>query len=300
MAIATTRDGSRFSRDTIVEPRGGGRYRASLNEDWGAPLRPQGGFVTVVALRAMQAELDDPTQRLRSVTTVFAAQVRPGPVEIDVGLLRRGRSMSQLTATVRSPGETAGHTSVAVFGGARPGFEFTDLAPPDVPAPAACPSFRDPPPAGFERKARFTWWDQVEGRAAMGHAPWDDWVPTTSDRAYWFKFDDPPIVDGGVLDPLALVTMCDTMPGAVNERMGSGSPFWLPPSADLTVHVLGDAGPGWLLAHNRARWAGDGYASVEVAVWDTERGLAAYATQMMFFSFPDGPPPAEKRRPRTA
>ena len=63
-------------------------------------------------------------------------------------------------------------------------------------------------------------------------------------------------------------------------------------------HVLGDAGPGWLLSHNRARWAGDGYASVEMSLWDPERGLVAHATQMMVFSFPDGAPSAAQRRPR--
>jgi hypothetical protein len=71
----------------------------------------------------------------------------------------------------------------------------------------------------------------------------------------------------------------------------------MPPSADLTVHCFADAGPGWLLAHNRARTAGDGYASVEMTLWDHERGLVAYATQMMVFSFPDGPPSPEQIRP---
>jgi acyl-CoA thioesterase len=288
---------ARFIRDTAVERESAGVYRAELSDRWSAPINPQGGIVTVLALRAMQAELDQPAQRLRSVTTVFAAQVRPGPVVIDVTVLRRGRSMSQLAATVRSRGEDAGHTSIAVFGDARPGFEFVDVAPPDVPGPGACPSFRDPPPPGFERKARFTWWDQVEGRTALGHAPWDDWIPTSSDRAYWCKFDDPPVAGDGRLDPLAVVTLCDTMPGAIGERMGPGLPFWLPPSADLTVHLLGDAGDGWLLAHNRARAAGDGYASVELTLWDGRR-LVAHATQMMFFSFPDGAPPPERRRPR--
>ena len=32
--------------------------------------------------------------------------------------------------------------------------------------------------------------------------------------------------------------------------------------------------------------AGDGYASVELELWDPARGLVAYATQVMFFSFP--------------
>ena len=285
-----------FTRDTAVDRVGPGRYGATLRDAWSL-VQPQGGVVAVVGLRAMLAELDLPAQRLRSVTTVFAAQVRSGPVEIDVTLLRRGRSMSQLSAIVRNPGEAAGAAVVAVFGDRRPGFEFVDVARPVVPPPEDCPSWRDPPPPGFERRVRFPYWDHVHGRAALGHAPWDTWVPTTSERASWYRFDDPPVVDGGRLDPLALVTLSDTMPGAINERMGPGGPYWMPPSADLTVHLFADAGPGWLLAHNRARAAGDGYASVEMTLWDDERGLVAYATQMMLFSFPDGPPSPEQIRP---
>jgi acyl-CoA thioesterase len=280
-----------------VERIAAGCYRATLSDDWGAPSQPQGGVVTAVGLRAMGIELDVPAQRLRSVTTVFAAQVRSGPVEIDVAVLRRGRSMSQVSATVRSAGEPAGATAIAVFGGRRPGFEFVEIAPPLVPPPEACPSWRDPPPAGFEFRTRFSYWDHVHGRAALGHAPWDVWTPTTSERASWYRFDDPPIVDGGVLDPLAVVTLCDTMPGAISERMGPGAPFYLPPSADLTVHLFADASPGWLLASNRARAAGDGYASVEMSLWDLDRRLVAYATQMMCFSFPDGPPAPDRVRP---
>jgi acyl-CoA thioesterase len=286
-----------FTRDTAVERRAPGRYGARLGAEWSAPLLPQGGVVAAVACRAMQVELDLPAQRLRSVTSVFAAPVRSGPVEIDVTVLRRGRSMSQLAAAVRNLGETAGLTAIAVFGGRRPGFEFVDVAPPAVPPPDACWSFRDDPPPGFERRMRFPYWDHVESRTAIGHAPWHAWTPTTSERAYWYRFDDPPVVDGGRLDPLAVVTLCDTMPGAVGERMGPDAPFWLPPSADLTVHVFADAGPGWLLAHNRAHAAGDGYASVEMSLWDAGRHLVAYATQMMFFSFPDGPPPPGRVRP---
>src|SRR5437867_3828513 len=208
--------------------------------------------------------------------------------------------MSTLFARETAVGAAIGHTSVAVFGRTRPGFVFTDLAPPRVSPPEECRSFRDPAPPGFERRVHFPYWDHVEGRVAVGHAPWDVWEPTSSERTSWFRFDEPPMIDGGLLDPVAVVTLCDTMPGAVAERIGSGAPFWLPPSADITIHLLGDAGPGWLLAHNRARWAGDGYASVEMALWDPARGLVAHATPVMLFSFPDGPPSPAQRRPRTS
>ncbi len=290
-----------FERQTSVEavPGRPGLYRSEVTGDWNAPILPQGGVLAAMAARAMTEELSDPGQSLRSITTVFAAQVPPGRVEIDVAVLRRGRAMSQATATLRPVGAVAGHTSVAVFGGVRPGYVFTDLVRPGVPGPDRCPSFRDPLPEGAtDRPFRTSsFWLNVEARLAMGHFWWDDWVPTTSEQAKWVRFDEPPVTDDGILDPLALVALCDTMPGAVGERMGPGQAMWMAPSADLTVHLLGEATSEWLLAHGRARRAGEGYASLELALWDPATGLVAYGTQMMLFSFPDGPPPPDGLHP---
>ena len=89
--------GTKFDLGTAVE-RGDapGAFRAHIGEEWNCPIVPHGGLVTATTLRAMIAELDDPGQTLRSVTTVFAAQVQAGPVDIDVNVLRRGRSVSQV------------------------------------------------------------------------------------------------------------------------------------------------------------------------------------------------------------
>ena len=83
--------------------------------------------------------------------------------------------------------------------------------------------------------------------------------------------------------------MADTMPGPVGQKLGPQADDWFAPSVDFTYHVLGSAGPGWLLAHQRARHAGDGYASVESALWDPAGPngptLVGYATQLMLFTF---------------
>jgi acyl-CoA thioesterase len=292
-----------FERETAVERVDGSAsaFRGELSAEWCALSVPQGGIVAGVAARAMAAALDAPELALRSITSVFAAPVRTGPVDIDVTVLRRGRSMAQATATVRSVGEAVGTTCLAVFGASRVGFSFTDVDPPAVPAPEDCPSFRDGPPDEVETdRTPFAYWQHhVEGRAAVGHAPWEEFEPTTSERAFWYRFDDPPRLADGRLDPLALLTLSDTMPGAVGERMGGGLPEWWAPSADLTVHLLGDHRAEWVLASNRARHAGDGYASLEVELWDAESGtLSAYGTQLMIFTFPDGAPPPELRVPR--
>jgi acyl-CoA thioesterase len=270
-----------------------GRYAAEISPAWNCPTVPQGGLMAAVAARAMLLDLAEPEMALRSLTTVFAAPVAAGPVTVDVRVLRRGRSMSQATATVRTPGASAGHTTVAVFGRDRPGFAFTDLARPDVPPPEDCPSFRDPPPPGVDRRLPFAFWEMVEGRAALGHAPWEAYEPTSSDSAIWYHLDAPPLGEDGALDPLALVVFGDTMPGAVRERLGPNQPEWLPPSCDLTMHLLGAPRSEWILGHSRARYAGDGYASLEMALWDADPavGLVAYATQVMYFVFANGDGP---------
>lgn len=273
---------------TAVDGRAG-CFTTTISEPWQLVVVPQGGIVAAIAARAMALTLDVPAQSLRSLSTVFAGQVTTGAVEVTVDVLRRGRSMSQLTATVRNPGAAAGLTAQAVFGADRRGFAFTDLAFPDVPGPEGRRSYRDPIPddVDFEfTRPPMRFWDEIlENRPAIGRPPWEPHEPGPAEAAYWYRIDDPPVTESGNLDPLAAIVVCDTMPGAVAQKLGPDAD-WFGPSADLTIHFLNPARPGWLLGHNLARHAGDGYASVEMALWDpTGPTLVAYATQVMFFAF---------------
>jgi hypothetical protein len=183
--------------------------------------------------------------------------------------------------------------TTAVFGAGRRGFEFTDLRPPrNLPPPAACRSFRDPPPPHVQTFEPMPFWDRlVEGRPALGHAPWEEYRPDRAERAYWYRFDEPPFLPDGTIDPLSLVVLADTMPGAVGEKLGPDHREWFAPSVDLSVHLLDECRSPWVLAHNQARHAGDGYASADMALWDcgpdctgTPR-LVVYATQLFLFRF---------------
>jgi acyl-CoA thioesterase len=280
--------GTSFAAEVVVQPEGEGRYSATLSDRWNLRPLPQGGVVTGVALRAMGQVLDDPSQLLRTMHTTFVGQVAHGPLEISVELLRRGRSMSHLRAEVRNAGAERGHVTIAAFGTRREGFEFTGLVPPTVPRPEACPSFRDAPPPGVELGEQPPFWAEMfEGRPASGRAPWEDASPGPAERATWYRFDDPPIGADGHLDPVALPVLVDTMPGAVWERVGPEAPPWFAPSVDLSLHVLGPCPSGWVLGRNTVRFAGDGYASADMALWDldAEPRLVAYATQVFLFSF---------------
>ncbi len=253
---------------------------------------PQGGALALATASAMALELGDPTQRLRMLHTTFVAPVEAGPIQIDVEVLRRGRSMSHLRGEVRNPGAAHGSLTTGVFGGPRRGFEFTDLEPPVGHLPLAqAPSFRDPGPKPGEGFPTPFWTRVLEGRAALGHAPWEDYTPDRAEQGTWYRLDEPPMHDGSQ-DLLSLLIYADTMPGAVSEKVGpehrSG---WFGPSIDFVCHLFSPPSSEWVFGHNRARFAGEGYGSVDMAIWDfgpdgsAPGKLCAYATQLCFFAF---------------
>lgn len=272
-----------------ADPAAPGRFTATISDAWMLAVIPQGGIVAALAVRAMAETLGEPAQSPRTVTALFAGQVGAGPVQIDVEVLRRGRSMSQLSATVRNPGAGAGLTAIAAFGAPRRGFTFTELAMPVVDGPDGRRSFRDGLPPGvefeFSRPPMPFWEEIVDARPVIGRPPWEPFEETAAECANWYRIDHPPVLADGRLDPLALLVLCDTMPGAVGQKLGPDAGPWFGPSVDLTVHLLDDAPPDWLLAHNRARHAADGYASVDQSLWTADGRLVAYATQLMFFAF---------------
>lgn len=285
--------GSAFDEAIDVRSAGGGSFTATLDETWNLRPLPQGGIITAIAVQAMAETLDDREQRPRTLHTTFAGKVAHGDLEIDVDLLRRGRTMSHLRAEARNPGAARGHLTTCIFGGERDGFSFTDLEPPmEIPAPDDCRSFREPPPPEVEQAfGPMPFWDQlVEGRAVLGHAPWEDYEPDRAESATWYRFDEPPMAEDQV-DSLGLIVLADTMPGAVGEKIGRVNRPWFAPSVDLTVHLLDDWRSPWVLAHNRARYAGNGYASTDMALWDcgedgrSKPRLVAYATQLCLFTF---------------
>jgi acyl-CoA thioesterase len=262
------------------------RYTCELNDAWNAPVIPFGGLMSAVAVRAMQHELANPEQTLRTMTTVFASQIPEGCADIEVEVLRTGRGISQLLARVRDAATGGpGHVTTAVFGAPRQGFEYTDLTPPDAPPPEQCPLPEDPPPPYDTWRARV--FENFEWRRVRGFAAWQrDWEPGAAETVRWTRFLEPPRLPSGYLDPLGYLALADMMPSAVGQRLGPGYPIFFGYSCDLTLHVFDSTRAEWILQRIHCRRAGDGYASGEIELWDPDRRLLAYATQMMFLNFP--------------
>jgi acyl-CoA thioesterase len=274
-----------FAEQVQVEKIADGKYRAFLGHDWDLMPLPQGGIVTAFGLRAAEAEIRDPAHQLRSMTAVFAGKVAAGELEIEVQVLRHGRSASQVLTNLRNAGETTGMTILSVFGAQRQGPSFVDLTAPEVPPPAECRSFDDPPPPGIERFPPTPFWSNIETRLALGHFFWENYEASRSEVATWIRFREPPRSDDGTLDPLGLIVLADRMPSSVGERIGRSERQWFAPSADLTMHLFEPMRTEWVLAYDRARWADDGWASAETELWDENRTLVGYGTQMMIFTY---------------
>lgn len=121
----------------------------------------------------------------------------------------------------------------------------------------------------------------------------------------WYRFDDPPVFDGGGIGTLAPVVIADTMPGVVGHRVGTRERMWFAPSVRLAVHILDEWRSPWVLRHDRAHQASKGFASPDMALWDCGEGgrdddprPVAYATQVCLFTFAgDRPEPAQAGKP---
>ncbi len=261
-----------------------GWYVADLPPNWDYRT-PSGGVLMTVALRAMQAELRDPELRICSATTLFCSPVPAGPLEIQVAVLRHGGAAAQVRAALSStlaPGP--GLEVSATFARRREGFDFTDAQPPDVPTPDAAQELSETVPFA---KVRPPFFENLDSRLALGDDWWQGpWQGGEARYARWLRYRVPQRLDGGLLDPLALCPLADTMPPAVVQKLGPGFKPFVAPSLDLTVHFLDDTPREWLLVVAHCRRATKGYATADVEIWDDEKRLLAFGTQVMIFRRP--------------
>ena len=170
---------------------------------------------------------------------------------------------------------------MAAFGEDREGFTFS-RTPPEAPAPEMAPLPEDPPPEF--RRFRASFFDQVEMRPVRMNPSWrPDWKAGAAEAVRWMRYRRAPRLADGTIDPLALVALSDTMPPAIIQKLGPGTPMFFAPSVDLTAHVLESTREEWILLRSRCRHASDGYASADNELWSRDGRLLVYATQVMFF-----------------
>ena len=286
---------SNLARDTAVTrlKAAPGWYTAELGPEWNF-LTPSGGVLMTIAMRAMYEELGEGDLRPLSANTHFCSPVPAGPLEIRVEVLRHGRAAAQVRAQLCSTSMPGPGLEVsATFARRRPTrIEMLDGKLPDVPKPDALQPLEAL--ADITGRGRPAFFNNLDSRLAVGEPWWvGGWKPGHARIARWYRYLVPQRLADGRFDPLAIPPIADTMPPALIQKLGPDHPPFAAPSLDLTVHFLEDTWAEWLLTDVRAHWAGFGYASATVEIWDLEGKLIAFGTQMMFLRSQ----PAERGRP---
>jgi len=126
-----------FDRATALRPLGDSRYAGEVEDGWGAPPGPNGGYLAAIIVRAMQAHIAPEGERqLRSLSAHYLRPARPGEVDVEVETVRAGKRFSTVRATVNQNGKEI-ITALAAFStrGLPAAATWTPALPDIAPAP---------------------------------------------------------------------------------------------------------------------------------------------------------------------
>jgi acyl-CoA thioesterase len=274
--------------DVQADPERAGRFTLDLSPAWNI-FYTFGGVTMAAAMRAVERGLGRPDLQPLTAHALFCAPLGPGPIEIDVDVIRDGRTAAQVSVDMRRAG-TSGtdFRMLCIYGQQHEtpmAFRGVDF-PGDVRPPEECPDRPDPgdlseiqptfPPVNFHR--------QTEWRPAMAGFRWDESLrsaePLEPRFASWFHLKKEPRLPDGTLDPVSYCLPADTVGSAVARGLG---PLGLRPflilSLEINLQFFGRTTSAWTLQNTEAQWAGDGYAFGTTELWDDQRQLIGFATQ---------------------
>lgn len=239
-----------FDRATAIEPLPGDRYAAEVQDGWGAPPGPNGGYLAALVARAMQAHVAPADERqLRTLSAHYLRPARPGEVEIEVATVRAGKRFSTVRATVSQSGKEIIAALAAFSTRDLPAAAtWTPSLPPVAPAPA-----RDAERLGPDDYARDSdaWIAPTDEMPSIVHrvkiAPRIGGTPFSGrevapgeavETGGWIELPDPRPIDAVYV---ALLTDCWWPPSL--EPLTA---LAIAPTIDLTIHLRADLPPGGL------------------------------------------------------
>ena len=260
-----------MSLDRMLEEARAGE-RVTVDDGWDQGRATFGGVVGGILLARAEAVASDPGRELRSAMVSFVAPVAPGPTEVAAEVLRAGKGVTQVQATLRQDGAVAG-SMLASFGLERESsleWEAPDAAARTLLSPD------DIAPLPYVEGVTPGFFGHVEMRIAEGTHPFAG--AQTPDLAGWMRFTDPP----ATFTTAHLLTLTDCWPpsvlsmlsgpGAAStlswtfEPVAAGPPEGDDPRAHWQYEVLTDR-------------CSNGYAHTHARIWDAHGTLRALSRQ---------------------
>ena len=262
-----------FDDDTRVTPLPGGHvFEGQVQPAWNIGANPNGGYLLALAAQALRRRTPQHPDAL-SITVHY---LRPGlagqPCRVETELLRSGRQLSTLRATLLQGGQARLELLAAMGDLGEPtAAPRLSLPMPEMPPPEACLP-RSAPAQGVELP--------ILQRLDIRLHP-DEARPGGAGRARisgWIRF-----TDGRAPDALACLLLADAFPPAVFGLLGQVG--WVP-TIELTVHVRRCPAPGWVLGQFWSQDLADGRVIEDGALWDAGGQLVAQSRQLALVRAP--------------
>ena len=247
-------------------PTGSSRWAGAIAPGWDIVGNANGGYLMAIGARAMAAAVGRPDPI--SLTAHYLAPGKPGPVAIEVDVVKQGRTFATATATLLA-GTRPLLVALGTFGELSdlPSVQLVDQEPPPMPPPAECvpvePTDTFPPP----------FMGRVELRLHPDDATFLGGHPSGHARMRgWFRLrDDEPT------DTTALLCAVDAFPPTV---FNAHLPVAWTPTVELTAHIRARPEPGWLRCRFATHFVTGGFLEADGEVWDGVDRLVAQSRQL--------------------
>lgn len=278
---ALVRDGGTgFERDTAVDPLGDGVFAADVSPSWWIVMGPNGGYVAAIVLRAVVAEVADPTRRPVSATFHYLRPPVAGAVEVHVAVERSGRTVTNVSARMVQDGRLVVLALVALGSPREGALSFDETGGmPSAPDGAPVPHWSAIPSRPVDPERDIPMRSHYDMRWGFGGLPFAGEPGSTADTGGWLRLTESPPVD-----EVVLVAMSDAWMPPVFSRSADQLAV---PTVDLTVHfrgrpsaTLSGADAAWCFVRFASPVARGGYLVEHGGVWDAAGVLLADVRQL--------------------
>jgi acyl-CoA thioesterase len=254
-----------FDADTSVTQLDEHRYGTTLLDTWNIVAGPNGGYLAALIARSMTNSVDEPERGLRSITVHYLARPEFDDVEIAVDIIRSGRSLSTVQATM-TQGERLICSSIAAFSVPWESKETWSL-------PLSAHAHDESIVGDGPRPPVHQNWS---GRPIVD-APFFS-GEGSSRVAQWIRAVKP-----RPLDAIELVAIADAIPPAGFPRMTQRAAM---PTVDLTVHIraslplVDPPEDDRVYAECNTHHVADGFADDDCQIWSADGRLLAQSRQL--------------------
>lgn len=258
----------RFSDVSVVTSEGDGRFAGDVDPEWTIRGKPNGGYLLAMLGRA--AVTITAHEHVIAASAHYLHAPEPGVVSIDVGLLRSGRSASQVRASMSQDGQRCVEALVTTSQ-LDPGVEpYWNGGVPS----AGSVSFDESIPlvAKLPDGGRVAIMDQIDIRLEPDSAGFTRGAPRgIGELRGWLA-----LPEGEAFDPASLLFAVDAYPPATFDIEFAG---WVP-TLELTVYVRALPAPGPVRILQRAHLIDGQRVDEACFIWDRTGRLVAQGVQL--------------------